>query len=129
LSGYLWLGSLMWKYGTKFGEGWNFGPKDSDILTVEEVVKEFIRLWGDGNYSIDNSSKLHESSMLKLDISKSRHYLKWKPVYNINESLKQSVDWYSNYYNNKEDIYQYTLNQIVNYVKIAKKHKLKWTDD
>ena len=126
LSGYLWLGSLIWRYGPKFGECWNFGPSDNNILTVEEIVNEIIHLWGNGKYLIDNNSKLHEVNLLKLDINKSKYYLGWKPVYDINESLKQTINWYLNYYNKKENMYKHTLKQIKNYIKSAKKYKLTW---
>ena len=68
---------------------WNFGPYDTDILTVEEVVNLAIKNWGKGSYSIvKNMEEPHEAMNLKLDISKARHYLKWEPTYNSKKQLK-----------------------------------------
>ncbi|HXN05650.1 MAG TPA: CDP-glucose 4,6-dehydratase, partial [Nitrospiria bacterium] len=46
LSGYLWLGSLLWRKPTEYDYGWNFGPLASDSMTVKEIVEESIVLWG-----------------------------------------------------------------------------------
>lgn len=128
LSGYLCLGALMYQNGITYSSAWNFGPNDSDFLTVEEIIKRIIHLWGEGDYKINADSRFHEATLLKLDISKADSYLKWKPVYKVNEALETTINWYKEYYNdNKKEIYQYTLNQIKEYVKNAKKRGLEWT--
>ncbi len=126
LSGYLWLGSLLWTNPTKYSEGWNFGPNDEDILTVEEIVKRVIHIWGEGSYKINQDKDFYESKLLKLDISKAHFYLKWKPVCNIEFALEETVNWYKEYFNNPQNIYQYTLQQLYNYIDSAKKKNLIW---
>lgn len=126
LSGYLWLGSLLWTNPTKYSEGWNFGPNDEDILTVEEIVKRVIHIWGEGSYKINQDKDFYESKLLKLDISKAHFYLKWKPVYNIEIALEETVSWYKEYFKNPQNIYRYTLQQLYNYIDSAKKKNLIW---
>ncbi|ACN98560.1 CDP-glucose 4,6-dehydratase [Sulfurihydrogenibium azorense Az-Fu1] len=126
LSGYLWLGALLWINPTKYSEGWNFGPDDENILTVEDIVKKVIHLWGEGEYEVILDKKFYESKLLKLDTSKARFYLKWRPVYNIEIALKETVNWYKEYFNNPENIYNYTLKQLYNYINSAKKENLIW---
>ena len=127
LSGYLWLGSLMLKNGTEYSGAWNFGPNEGDMNTVETFVKKFIEIWGCGDYNLEKGEQPHETNLLKLDISKSNYYLKWKPIYNFDDALKITLDWYKNYYEDKIDMYDYTLYQIKKYTEQAKKHDLKWT--
>ena len=127
LSGYLWLGALMWQDPTKYSEGWNFGPNDEDILTVEEIVKDVIKIWGNGEYMVNSDNRFHEAKLLKLDISKAHFYLKWKPVYNAKKSLVETVNWYKTYFSNPEKIYDFTINQLLSYIKEAENKGLIWT--
>lgn len=127
LSGYLWLGVLMYQDGKKFSGAWNFGPRGNDVLTVEEVVKKAIRFWGRGEYKVVRDAKYHEGEQLKLDISKALFCLKWKPIYKTDKALENTMAWYKKYYKKDKDIYGYILNQIKEYIKDARKHGLEWS--
>jgi CDP-glucose 4,6-dehydratase len=127
LSGYLWLGALMYSKGKEFSGPWNFGSDDNMPLTVEEVVRKTIELWGEGNYKVQRDTRYHETKQLMLDITKAKFYLKWEPVYKIDKALEKTLDWYKKYYKGKNDIYSYTLHQIRNYVMDAKKLGMQWS--
>lgn len=94
LSGYLRLGQLVFQEGASFCESWNFGPRDDDERPVKEVVDVLCSLWGEGaSYKIEESSSLHEASMLRLDCSKSRFHLGWIPRWDLEQALKATVEW------------------------------------
>ena len=118
LSGYLLLGALMYEDSTEYSSAWNFGPDDKNILTVEELVKLVIKYWGSGSYIIDNSTQPYEAKFLKLDTSKVRTLLGWKPLYDIDEAVRRTINWYKNFYNNisKETLYKFTLQEIREYM-------------
>ena len=129
LSGYLWLASKIFenKDNTKYSDAWNFGPDFSEEIKVKELIDYFIQFWGKGNYVIKSSPEdLHEANYLKLDCSKAFSILKWHQVYNVEKTVSETVDWYDNYYSQK-DSYQKSLEQIENYEKSAKEKKLLWT--
>lgn len=128
LSGYLWLGALMLQDKEKYSSGWNFGPNDEDVLTVEEVIKEVISDWGRGSYTIDKSNHPHEAKLLRLDISKARYELKWTPVYNVYEAIEKSIKWYKAYYKGKTEMKDFTIDQINEYIERAKAKKLIWCE-
>jgi len=48
LSGYLLLAERLYSEGSRWAEGWNFGPLDEDARSVEYVVENLTRRWGDG---------------------------------------------------------------------------------
>lgn len=127
LSGYLWLGALMLRDKEKYNGAWNFGPKDTDVLNVENILKLAINYIGKGEVKLDNKNNPHEANLLKLDISKAKFYLKWSPIYNVNNSVNKTLEWYMRYYEN-EDMHEYTLNQIDEYEKEAKKQYLIWSE-
>ena len=120
LSGYLLLGSKMYKDGVKYSSAWNFGPNDNDIITVEEIVKSVIKNWGKGEYKVDISRQPHEAGFLKLETSKARIFLGWKPVYEIYETIKRTINWYKYFYNGieKEKLYKITVKEIWDYIKM-----------
>ncbi|MEW6606608.1 MAG: CDP-glucose 4,6-dehydratase [bacterium] len=128
LSGYLLLGALMYENGAKYSSGWNFGPNDESIIKVEEIVKCLIKHWGSGDYQIDTSNvtQPHEASLLKLDISKVRALLGWKPIYHIYESLEKTIMWYKSFYNDVglEKLYEITVQEIRNYINSINRKEL-----
>jgi len=135
LSGYLLLGARMYEDGARYGDAWNFGPSDTEVLTVEEVVKRVTKYWGSGSFTISSSLSVsdspapHEANWLKLDCSKALTLLNWRPRYSIDQALKETVEWYKLYYNDadKEEIYQKTKSQIINYMKYMQnfQHKIR----
>jgi CDP-glucose 4,6-dehydratase len=127
LSGYLWLGALMWGGDIRYSDAWNFGPGDEDIFTVEDAVKKIIELWGKGRCRIRHNAKFHEARLLKLDISKAYFKLGWRPVYHIHEALEKAIIWYKQYYSHHSDMYDYTVRQISEYTCNADKIGLRWS--
>lgn len=117
LGGYLLLGAKLWADGAKYDGAWNFGPSESEIWTVEEVVRSIIHLWGHGSYRIDKQEYFHEAHCLKLDCSKAMTELGWRPKYDINQAIKLTLDWYRKFYEkvSKEEIMDFTVEQIERY--------------
>jgi len=94
LSGYLLLAERLSTNGIEYGEGWNLGPNDSDAQSVEWIVRKMCEKWGaNASYRVDNSSHPHEASYLKLDISKARQKLGWKPRWTLDEALNRVIEW------------------------------------
>lgn len=95
LSGYLLLAQNLYKKGPVFGEAWNFGPDDADAKPVEWVVQSLCALWGaDATYRVDNRAEQpHEATYLKLDCTKAKMSLGWKPQWKLEQALKSIVDW------------------------------------
>jgi CDP-glucose 4,6-dehydratase len=101
-----------------FSEAWNFGPRETAAISVEEVVSKIIKLWGRGKSVIDSSEHPHEANYLKLDLSKTSQRLKFKPVLEIDEAIQLTVQWYKNFYEvNTANPREYTINQIREYHK------------
>lgn len=95
LSGYLSLARRLYEEGAAFADAWNFGPSDEDARSVEWVVQRICALWGDGaRYEIDKGTHPHEATYLKLDCSKARTCLGWRPRLNLETALSWSVEWY-----------------------------------
>lgn len=125
LHGYILLAERMWKEGEKYTGPWNFGPDESDIKTVKWICEKFTELWGKKiEIKTDSKFKFYESQLLKLDSSKARTELAWKPVWNIEEALVKTVEWYKAY-STKENMLEATVSQIKEYERelVAQRNK------
>jgi CDP-glucose 4,6-dehydratase len=95
IGGYLLLGARMAEESNNYCGAWNFGPEISSIIIVQELVELVLKHWGRGSWKKAKSNKkAHEAKFLALDISKAKQILGWKPSMNINEAIKQTIDWY-----------------------------------
>jgi len=75
-----------------------------------------VNFWGgDASWKIDKNHNPHEAGFLKLDCSKAKNRLMWKPKWNLKYTLKSIVDWH-HLYNNNGDVQKQCLKEINNYL-------------
>ena len=111
LSGYLVLAQALW-HSQKFAGGWNFGPSDDDAWPVRAIVERLTELWPDKlDWVQDAGAHPHEASYLKLDSSRARMRLGWRPRWNLTEGLDSTIGWYRSL-SMGEDIRAVTVDQI-----------------
>ena len=104
LRGYLDLAEALVERGPHFNGGWNFGPTDEDARPVSWIVENAAHAWGEhAKWERDGRSHPHEAHYLKLDCSKARELLGWKPVLNLPAALSGTVDWYRAHSRNSND--------------------------
>jgi CDP-glucose 4,6-dehydratase len=116
LSGYLILAQALYEQGAVFASGWNFGPRDEDNRSVQEVVELLISGWGGvARWEQEGSSQPHEANLLKLDCSKARTKLGWIPKWDLADAVKKIIEW-QNSYQAKENMQQVSLAQINHYM-------------
>ena len=73
---------------------WNVGPDDADCVTTGELADIFCRAWGDGvRWQTHADGGPHEAHFLKLDCSKIKSELGWKPRWHIVEAVEKTVEW------------------------------------
>lgn len=125
LSGYLLVGQRLLEGDVSIAEGWNFGPKDSSILTVQALLEKACSYWEAVQYTVvEQEKKLHEATLLKLDCSKAKTYLQWESVLTEDETIAFTIDWYKGFYQEKNLLTSIQLNQYINCAKIK---NLIWT--
>ncbi len=112
LSGYLVLAQALYQEGVQFSGAWNFGPRDEDARSVEEVVTLLAERSPSGaNWEQDQSEKPHEAHSLKLDCSKADQLLGWRPKWSLETAVQNIADWQRAFLA-KEDMQKTSLNQI-----------------
>ena len=113
--GYILLAEKNFLNGTTFEGAWNFGPEETGLKTVFEVVEEFRSVLGRLNFTqCKSAAQLHESNLLSLDISKAKHKLQWSPKWDLKTSIKNVADWHISYLGGY-DMADVTFQQIDEY--------------
>lgn len=116
LSGYLSLAEGLVLEGQRHADGWNFGPSEDDARPVQWIVERLTSLWGDGaSWALDAEPQLHEAAHLKLDCSKARTSLGWRPRWSLEVALQHIVEWHRAEKKEGSDMRALTLKQIKDY--------------
>jgi len=114
LYGYLILANKLMSGKKNLIGAWNFGPERKNHTTVEVLVKKIIKYYGKGDFIVDNNTEsFKETNNLVLNINKAKSILNWKPKYNLNQSIHNTVEWYLNY--KEVNMFDFCLKQIENY--------------
>tara|TARA_A100001035_G_C27759716_1_gene490596 strand:- start:101 stop:1204 length:1104 start_codon:yes stop_codon:yes gene_type:complete len=128
LSGYLLLASKLYLENDLEGEAFNFGPPANQNYNVMNVVKEMSQYWEKVRWETADSKGFQESGLLKLNCDKALSKILWEPVWDFNTTIYQTVNWYKNFYENKKNTFDNSINQIEEYTKAANFKDLCWTN-
>lgn len=81
--------------GDEYAEAWNFGPAEEDCRPVAYLADRLTSSWG-GGAGWHRSDKVHppEATFLKVDASKARARLGWKPRMRLETALDWTAQWY-----------------------------------
>jgi CDP-glucose 4,6-dehydratase len=115
------------------GQAYNFGPQADQNFTVHQLLLKISTHWNFNElkeyFVINTNQRFHEAGLLKLNCDKALHQLSWKPVLNFDQTAAFTALWYNHYYTpaTKEDLFNYTTNQIKDYVHQANLKNLSWT--
>lgn len=74
---------------------YNIGPDECDCVKTGELVDLFCRKWGEGASwkNVAEKDAPHEANFLKLDCSKIKAALQWKPRWHIADAIEKTVEW------------------------------------
>lgn len=107
LHGYLRVGQRLLEGDVSSATGWNFGPDDEGNISVEKVVANIKKSWDRIDYRINqNPDQPHEANLLKLDCSKAKAVLDWKPIWDSAKTFERTVGWYRDFYENNQLVTQ-----------------------
>jgi CDP-glucose 4,6-dehydratase len=95
--GYLLLAERLWDDPSLAG-AWNFGPDGDDAIAVSKIAARLSELWG-GEIEVHApiGDQPHEAETLRLDASRARSALGWRPQWDLDHALASIVDWYRTY--------------------------------
>lgn len=91
---------------------YNIGPNDEDCITTGEIASLFCKKWGEEiEWKCNQTSGPHEANYLKLDCSKIKRNLGWKPTWNIEKTIEKIVEFEK--YSNKEECMEKQIKEFM----------------
>lgn len=106
LSGYLELGRRLLNGDVGCASAWNFGPDEKDgTLSVLQAAELLSRYWDEVKYKaadVPAADAPHEARLLRLDCTKARKELQWRPVWDASTAFRKTAEWYRDYYRHGE---------------------------
>jgi CDP-glucose 4,6-dehydratase len=129
LSGYLTLGAQLTFKPNLIGEAYNFGPPANQHYSVANLIDEMSQYWENVSWSdLSRKDKVsNEAGLLKLNCDKALADLNWQPTLDFEETVKMTVEWYKQYYENIDDsMHDFSMQQIHLYNSIAQQKSASW---
>jgi CDP-glucose 4,6-dehydratase len=114
LSGYLLLAEQLLLGGQRRASGWNFGPADEDARSVRWILDHLKVQLPDAAWQNVEGEHVHEAGYLKLDSSKARSELGWRPQWQLARALEMTVEWHKSWREGR-DMREVCLAQIRTY--------------
>ena len=120
------VGHRLLENKAEFAREWNFGPSETGILSVGDVVVQVKQYWPEFNYEIQRKEgDPHEAYALTLDSSLARIKMGWRPVWSGTRlPFLKTIAWYKEYYAQGTLL---TAQDIQDYVADATAMGLPWT--
>ncbi len=99
LGGYLKLGIELEQADTlehrqQVCSGFNFGPDPESNRPVRDLVEKVVACWKGEWKDSSGGDAPHEAKLLNLAIGKAERLLNWKPVWDFDEGVAHTVEWY-----------------------------------
>lgn len=122
LAGYLTLAARLLSGQEDAATAFNFGPLAGDERTVGDVVARAIAVWGSGEWHTAALERQpHEANLLHLDASNAREVLLWRPVWDADEAIATSMEWYRAYYDDPAGAAGLVARDIESYTRCAER--------
>jgi CDP-glucose 4,6-dehydratase len=110
--GYMILAERLLAGDLQAASAFNFGPDDQDVWPVERIADHLASAWGpEAGWIRDADPGVHEAGLLRLDSSKARKELEWRPQLSTETGLNWTVQWYGSW-QARRNMYAETLTQI-----------------
>ena len=95
LFAYILIAEKQYQAPQKYSNYYNIGPNENDCIKTGDLVELFCQKWQDNLTWIikDEKNAPHEATFLKLDCSRIKDTLGWKPRWNINKAVEKTVEW------------------------------------
>jgi CDP-glucose 4,6-dehydratase len=118
LSGYLLVAERLLGGDLEAATAFNFGPGEDDTQPVGWVVERMLEQWGVSGWKRPVGAQPHEAVLLKLDSSKARNQLGWRPALRLNQALAMVVDWHRQVLNGG-DARQISISQLEDFADVT----------
>ncbi len=125
LMAYLWLAQAQAEHPEKAG-WYNVGPDEQSCVTTGELADLFVGCWGENASweAVPEAGAVHEANFLKLDCSKIKAALGWRPVWDVQRAVQETVNW-TRAWQRRDDLRREMEREVCQYLQDAES---RWKD-
>jgi CDP-glucose 4,6-dehydratase len=124
LSGYLWLISKMITGDRRFvGKVINFAPAAKHKFSTAALVKSLKNAWQNKIEQLE----LPAAGEVEYQMLSGREDFGWEPFLNFDQTVNLTAAWYRNQFDSKNDIGEFTKQQIKFYTDLAQQKQVGWS--
>lgn len=114
------LAAKMQMEDRSFAGTYNVGPEYSDCIKTSQVCDLFCGFWGEAaGWEAIETKGPHEANLLRLDTSKAKAKLGWRPIWDVKRAIQETVSWYKAF-SDDGNMVRVTENQIKAYLNEGK---------
>ena len=118
LAGYLMLAEQLVGRGAPVADAWNFGPAEDDARPVEWIARRLASRVPGMAWHVTEGPQPHEAHTLRLDSSKARADLGWRPRWSLETAIDRTASWHLAWREGR-DVVAASLDQIAEYEGLA----------
>jgi CDP-glucose 4,6-dehydratase len=99
-------------------DAWNFGPESDACVDVVTIANHIRAAWGKGGPDLHFGTAAgnpHEAGVLRLDSSKAKLLLGWRPRLSVEAAATMTADWYRAFAGEAQDMRAFSEGQIEQY--------------
>lgn len=112
---YLMIAAMQYQ-NSSYASWYNVGPDDKDCFETGALADLFVKHWGDGLKWVNQyDGGPHEANFLKLDCSRLKTRLGWRPRWDLEKAIEKTVEW-SKAWQAGEDVRAVMDRQIKEYI-------------
>lgn len=91
---------------------WNFGPLDTEEVSVSRLLEMFAAAWKPIEIQVQQTENAPEAQLLAIDSSRAFDLLGWRPAWATEKVVEHTAIWYERYYSDPSSAREQALEQI-----------------
>jgi CDP-glucose 4,6-dehydratase len=112
--GYVLLAARLLEGRSEFADAWNFGPRESDAVSVGMLVDWLGKFWKRPEVACQQGT-FPETRLLGLDSTRARTALGWRPPLSFEDTVRLTAEWYRDFHTQPGSALALTTGQIDHY--------------
>jgi CDP-glucose 4,6-dehydratase len=111
------LGQSLYEHGHTYSGVWNFTPAEEAAISERELGEKFVKSWGAEVPFASTGEAPDEAHSHILNGGKAQGQLGWRTIFELDEAIARTVDWYRAFYADPASAWRTTEEQIQQYMK------------
>ena len=115
--GLLALGQSLYEDGHSSSGPWNFASSEQTAVSERDLAEKLVNAWGKEVSFAATGEPADEARSHILNDSKAQARLGWRTIFELNEAIAWTVEWYRAFYSDPASAWRTTEEQIQQYMK------------